>query len=610
MNIEETRIGILGHVDSGKCFEKGTPILMYNKSVKPIELIDIHDEVMGDDNKPRLVIEKTTGIGKLYKVSQSNGMNYVVNSYHILSLYFDNSNLTKNEEYVLKKKIEPYTFAIHWTKYINITIKDYLTIYNNDLLNRLLGYNNNGSKSSIQVTELEGEGTYYGISLHPSSKNLQFQLSDGTVVHNSTLTGVITKRDKEGKIQLDDGRGKMRSKIMKHPHELKSGRTSDVVQHYHREFKTVLDESNKEIGKENKQDKIEKIKVFIDLAGHEKYFRVTLNGITKCSVHWCCLVVAANMGVLRMTREHLSVALLFNLPIFIVLTKLDISPQNITKSTCEDIKKIFKSIPKERRRKLYFINNQEKWIKYKEISSSSDFSPIEHVPIFAISSVTGQNVNSVIEFVDTTYPYIQAENRLVSQHSNVQYTIDSTYQIPGVGIVVSGILLHGIIKKNDILALGPFHNHFIMVFVRSIHNNFRESIDELHSGLSGCLNIKPVANKTILKRHMIRRGIKLLSEPHLYWNFKAKIKILHHQTTIGIGYQPFLHCGNISQTCRIISIKDKECLRIGDEAEVIFKFMNKPEYIKEGERIVFRDGMTKGVGKVLELLSEDNFNKK
>ena len=72
----------------------------------------------------------------------------------------------------------------------------------------------------------------------------------------------------------------------------------------------------------------------------------------------------------------------------------------------------------------------------------------------------------------------------------------------------------------------------------------------------------------------------------------------------------FIHCGNISQTCRIEKIKDKECLRIGDEAEVLFKFMNKPEYISEGAQLVFRDGMTKGVGCVLELSSDDNYNKK
>ena len=603
MNIEETRIGILGHVDSGKCFEKGTLIKMHNGEIKPIECIDIHDKVMGDDNNHRIVIEKTTGIGKLYRVTQENGIDYVVNGYHILSLYYDNSELIQAEDKSYKKYLENFKYSIHWTPYFDISIKDYLEIRNSNVKKRLLGYNINSNKSSITVTELSEEGMYYGVSLHPSSCNLRFQLSDGTIVHNSTLTGVITKRDKNGEIQLDDGRGKMRSKIMKHPHELKTGRTSDVVQHYHRKItQTIVNERIQEN---------EKIKVFIDLAGHEKYFRITLNGITKCSIHWCCLVVAANMGVLRMTREHLSVAILFNLPIFIVLTKLDISPTNITKSTCEDLQKIFKLIPRERRRKLYFINNQEKWEKYKEVMECDDFSPLQNVPIFAISSVTGQNVNSVIEFIDTTYPYSPIEqHRLITQESNVQYTIDSTYQIQGVGIVVSGVLLEGTIRKNDILALGPFHNYFIMVIIRSIHNNFREPIDQLQAGLSGCLNIKPVANKTTLKRHMIRRGIKLLSEPRLYWKFKAKIKILQHQTTISKGYQPFLHCGNISQTCRIENIDGKECLRLGDEAEVLFTFMHRPEYIKPGEKLVFRDGMTKGVGHILELFSENNFNQK
>ena len=198
MNIEETRIGILGHVDSGKCFEKGTLIKMHNDEIKPIESIDIHDKVLGDDNNPRIVIEKTTGIGKLYRVTQENGIDYVVNGYHILSLYFDNSELTNDEEKSYKKYLENFKFSIHWTQYIDISIKDYLEIRNKTVRKRLLGYNNNGNKSLITVEELAGEGMYYGISLHPNSRNLRFQLSDGTIVHNSTLTGVITKRDKNG----------------------------------------------------------------------------------------------------------------------------------------------------------------------------------------------------------------------------------------------------------------------------------------------------------------------------------------------------------------------------------------------------------------------------
>ena len=58
-----------------------------------------------------------------------------------------------------------------------------------------------------------------------------------------------------------------------------------------------------------------------------------------------------------------------------------------------------------------------------------------------------------------------------------------------------------------------------------------------------------------------------------------------------------------------------ECLRTGDKAQVLFRFDKKtkqnknyvfyfsrfvkhPEYLKEGQRLVFREGRTKAVGNV------------
>lgn len=38
------------------------------------------------------------------------------------------------------------------------------------------------------------------------------------------------------------------------------------------------------------------------------------------------------------------------------------------------------------------------------------------------------------------------------------------------------------------------------------------------------------------------------------------------------------------------------------KARVVFRFLYSPEYIKIGERLLFRDGRTKGIGKVVELL--------
>lgn len=47
---------------------------------------------------------------------------------------------------------------------------------------------------------------------------------------------------------------------------------------------------------------------------------------------------------------------------------------------------------------------------------------------------------------------------------------------------------------------------------------------------------------------------------------------------------------------------NKDCLRTGDKAQVKFRFIKHPEYIKVGQRMVFREGRTKAVGNILKPL--------
>lgn len=73
--------------------------------------------------------------------------------------------------------------------------------------------------------------------------------------------------------------------------------------------------------------------------------------------------------------------------------------------------------------------------------------------------------------------------------------------------------------------------------------------------------------------------------------------ILSHATTIKTKYQAMLHVGPISQTCAIIDI-DRAFIRTGDRATVAFRFVQRPEYLAAGDRILFREGRTKGLGLV------------
>lgn len=61
-----------------------------------------------------------------------------------------------------------------------------------------------------------------------------------------------------------------------------------------------------------------------------------------------------------------------------------------------------------------------------------------------------------------------------------------------------------------------------------------------------------------------------------------------------------VHCGSIRQTASILSMSE-ECLRTGDKAKVRFRFIKYPEYLRPGQRLVFREGRTKAVGNVLSV---------
>lgn len=89
----------------GKCLGFNTPVMMYDGTIKMVQDITIGDKLMGDDSKPRNVLNLSRGQEKMYCISQECGDDYIVNSSHILSLY------------------KPKTDEI-----VDISVKDYLEL--------------------------------------------------------------------------------------------------------------------------------------------------------------------------------------------------------------------------------------------------------------------------------------------------------------------------------------------------------------------------------------------------------------------------------------------------------------------------------------------------
>lgn len=69
------------------CHVADTPIMMADGSLKMVQDIEVGDELMGPDSRPRRVLRLIRGKGVLHRVVPKKGKSWVVNEDHVLSLY-------------------------------------------------------------------------------------------------------------------------------------------------------------------------------------------------------------------------------------------------------------------------------------------------------------------------------------------------------------------------------------------------------------------------------------------------------------------------------------------------------------------------------------------
>jgi len=369
----------------------------------------------------------------------------------------------------------------------------------------------------------------------------------------STVTGVLT----DSLNRLDDGKGSARSRILHHPHEKESGRTSSIGHAFIHEEKRYIN--------------------FIDLAGHEKYLKTTIKGVTTYYPDFAILCVEKNLT--HMTREHLKLLLTMRIPFMFLVTKIDLIPEPHLK---KNIRKLHNYV-KQAQKSVVEITN------VKDIGTT-----LQHgegiVPLLKISNVTGENLDLLKQFVR------QVPKRV--HHFFPGFVIDKVFKVKGYGTIVSGVT--GIdLHKNQELYMGPLINDgFVKTKIRSIHDDYRHFVDVLPAGVRGCLWIKWDNDDKI----KIRPGtIMSLTPLTTTKRFKANVIIFHHSTQIMAGYEAYANMGAIKESIRFTKING-DVLRSGDKTEVEVEFMKHYNYIEPNMQFFFREGATRGIGKVTELL--------
>jgi GTPase len=408
-------------------------------------------------------------------------------------------------------------------------------------------------------------------------KNIRIIVIGNVDSGKSTTIGVLKSIFGQNEEYLDDGNGLARSRVMRYPHEIETGRTSTITTHY-----IKMDNSNNVLS-------------LYDLAGHVKYLKTTIRGMTLSYPDYAMLMVGANMGLTGTAKEHLQLALSLQIPIFIVLTKIDIAPKQILKKTINDIKTLIR----KKRRQLYKINDE------KDITNinNSFTNKSKIIPFFTISNKNGYNVDLLTSFIRQ----LESNHNWDEKTEDKIFDVSEFYNVKGVGVVIGGIVRKGIINSDGIYYIGPSKaEEFIPVNIRSIHNDFRENVDGLKSGESGCFAIRAKKNQLNLKYLRKKKGVILTSKPmQLCSSFIAKMNIFHHHTMMKVGYEATMNCKNVKSPIEIIDIEDKNRNQIDNVKSntlcfIKMRFTNRKQFINKGDVFLIREGTTRGIGLVEE----------
>ena len=468
-------------------------------------------------------------------------------------------------------------------------------------INKINFMQNEKEKKTIFESLMDGwDQDFKNDEVPPYLKEIRMAVIGNVDSGKSTLVGCLTKGIK------DDGRGFARKFVFNYQHETESGRTSSIAE----EIIGFRNEKMVHAGRINDKKNVswkeiasqsDHVITFLDLCGHEKYLKTTMYGVSALMPHYAIILIGTNMGVQRMTKEHLGIVYSLGIPFFIVFTKIDIAPKEVREKTVNH----FTSLLKSGLKKTVFNVKSQKDAEF----AAQGISAGNLVPTFQVSTVSGEGIEDLKTFLSKLTPKFTNNNEfclLKTPKDKTEMLLDNAINTK-VGCVYAGVIVSGKIEVNQKLLMGPTsEGEFKMVQIREIQF-LRVTVNELCCGNSCSLKLKSLDKSFELSTNNFRKGMVLLDpetklEPTM--EFEVEALILHHSSTIKVGYQSVVHCHVIRQTCTIVQI-DKEYLRAGDTGKIRFKFLKKPEFMHVGDTILFREGRTRGKGKITQIFPID-----
>ncbi|MBB6645023.1 GTPBP1 family GTP-binding protein [Halobellus ruber] len=399
----------------------------------------------------------------------------------------------------------------------------------------------------------------------------------GHVDHGkSTLVGSLVTGT------ADDGQGGTRGFLDVQPHEVERGLSADLsyaVYGFTDDGAVHMDNPHRKSDRARIVEESDRLVSFVDTVGHEPWLRTTIRGLVGQRLDYGLLVVAADDGPTKTTREHLGILLAMELPTIVAITKADAVDEDRLDAVEREVEGLLRDVD----RTPLSVDRYGVGTAVDELGDSV-------VPILRTSAVTMDGLD------DLDSMFERLPKTTVHDRDDFRMYIDRTYSVAGVGAVASGTIDSGSVEPGDELLLGPMPDgSFRDVEVRSIEMHHHR-VDRATAGRIVGIALKGVEEAEI------ERGMALLpgdADPTAVRSFEAEVMVLNHPTRIRDGYEPVVHLETASEA--VIFHPEGGQLLPGDTGTATVEFKFRPYLVEEGQRFVFREGQSKGVGTVLDV---------
>ncbi|KAM5474299.1 hypothetical protein MauCBS54593_001873 [Microsporum audouinii] len=334
------------------------------------------------------------------------------------------------------------------------------------------------------------------------TEQLNVAIAGASGAGKSSLLGILSTS------ALDNGRGKSRLSLLRHRHEIASGVTSSIAQEligYSSNGDESPDVINYASGNITSWDDIHvaagsggRVLFLSDLPGSLRYVKSTLRGLMSLRPHYVLLCVPANKPEdpestvppeVGMSLAYLELCVKLEIPVVVVVTKLDTATRSSIRQTLAQVLSAIKStgrkplmlpVPGE-------ANDQDMEVHSISPADRKDASTaidsmgrdcLDGIPIIITSAVTGAGVGKLHALLQSLrLPPVEPSLRLVEGSKDDSegypkslFDISEVFEMPlfkvyslsnegkrqdDRGIVLCGRVRRGTISIGDRLVVGP-----------------------------------------------------------------------------------------------------------------------------------------------------------